>query len=139
MTELKQTMKLAQQPFLNNFFRDLQIEIQRTILDNKVYAKLCQDHEFSPKTELTLDELESIPYLTTSDFKLSTNTYKELVRTEDIDTWTVSSGTSEDQSIVGRTKEDINLMYGLWRTQFKEFFFYDTVSTVLIFRLDRDL
>ena len=126
-------VKITQQPFPNNFFEDLQKEIQQTIRDNRMYAKLCQDHEFSPKTEITFDKLESIPYLTTSDFKLSTNTYRKLVRTENIDTWTVSSGTSEDPSIVGRTKEDIDLMYELWRIRFKEFFFYDAVSTVFNF------
>jgi len=98
-----------------------------------MYAKLCEDHEFSSKTEITLDNLEYIPYLTTSDFKLSANTYRKLLRTEDIHTWTVSSGTSEDPSIVGRTKEDITVMYELWRRRFKEFFFYDIVSTVFNF------
>lgn len=133
MIQFKQMTKIIQQPFPNNFFEDLQEEIQQTIGDNKMYAKLCQDHEFSPKREITLDNLESIPYLTTSDFKLSANTYRELVRTEDINTWTVSSGTSEDPSIVGRTKEDIDLMHKLWRARFKEFFFYDIVSIVFNF------
>jgi hypothetical protein len=133
MTELEQIAKIIQQPFMNNFFDDLQKEIQQTILDNKMYAELCQDHKFSPKTEITLDNLESIPYLTTLDFKISSNTYRKLVRTEDIDMWTVSSGTSEDFSIIGRTKEDMNLMFELWRNRFKEFFFYDAVSTVFNF------
>jgi len=133
MTEVEQMSKIIQKPFLNNFVEDLQKEIQQTILDNKMYARLCQDHHFSPKTEITLDNLESIPYLTTSDFKISSSTYRKLVRTEDVDTWTVSSGTTEDNSIVGRTKEDIELMFELWRTRFKEFFFYDIVSTVFNF------
>jgi len=133
MIEPKRTAKIIQQPFSKKFFEDLQKEIQKTIQDNVMYAKLCQDNEFSPKTEITLDNLESVPYLTTSDFKLSANTYRELIRTGDIDTWTVSSGTSQDISIVGRTKEDIDQMYELWRRRFREFFFYDTVSTVFNF------
>jgi len=133
MIESKQTPKIIQQPFHNDFFEDLQKEIRQTIQENKVYAKLCQDHQLSSKTAITLDDLESIPYLTTSDFKLSANTYKKLLRTENIHTWTVSSGTSEDPSVVGRTKEDIDLMCELWRTRFKEFFFYDVVSTVFNF------
>jgi len=133
MIESGQMTKIIQQPFPNNFFEDLQKEIQQTIRDNRMYAKLCEEHKFSPKTEITLDDLESIPYLTTSDFKLSANTYRKLVRTEDINIWTVSSGTSEDVSIVGRTKEDIDLMFELWRARFREFFFYDAVSLVFNF------
>ena len=128
-----QMQKIIQESFPNNFFEDLQKEIRQTIQENKMYAKLCQEHKFSPKTEMTIDNLESIPYLTTSDFKLSANTYRKLVRTEDIHLWTVSSGTSEDPSVVGRTKEDIDLMFELWRARFKEFFFYNVASTVFNF------
>lgn len=133
MIKLKQTTNMIQQPFPNDFFRDLQKEIQQTIRENKVYAKLCQDQKLSPKMVITLDDLESIPYLTTSDFKLSANTYRKLLRTENIHTWTVSSGTSEDPSIVGRTKEDIRFMFELWKARFKEFFFYGVVSMVFNF------
>jgi hypothetical protein len=125
--------KIIQQPFRNDFFESLNKEVQQTIRENKVYAKLCQDQQFSSKTEITPDNLESIPYLTTTDFKLSANTYRKLLRTENIHIWTVSSGTSEDPSVVGRTEEDIELMYELWRRRFKEFFFYDTVSTAFNF------
>jgi hypothetical protein len=133
MIEPQQMTKIIQQPFPNDFFEDLQKEIRQTIRDNELYAKLCEDHRFSPKTEITLDNLGSIPYLTASDYKMSTKAYRKLVRTKNIDLWTVSSGTSEDPSIVGRNREDIDLMFKLWRARFKEFFFYDTVSTVLNF------
>jgi hypothetical protein len=83
--------------------------------------------------EFSDDTLEFIPYVKTSDFKLSSNSYKKLVRTDQIDLWTVSSGTSEDVSIVGRTREDIASMYNFWRARFKEFFFYDTVNCVYNF------
>jgi len=129
----KQTTKIIQQPFTNDFFKDLQKEIQQTIRENKFYAKLCKEHQFSPKKEITLDDLESIPFVRTSDFKLSAGTYTKLVRTENLYLWTVSSGTSGDPSVVGRTKEDIELMFKLWRITFKEFFFYDIVSKVFNF------
>jgi hypothetical protein len=133
MTEFEQSTKIIQQPFSNKFFEDLQNEIRQTVQENKSYAKLCQDQGFPPRMEITPRNLESIPYITTSDFKLSRNIYRKLLRTEQIDLWTVSSGTSQDVSIVGRTKQDIALMYELWRARFKEFFFYDAVTAVLNF------
>ncbi len=125
--------EIIQQSFSKNFFEDLRFEITQTIYENKAYAELCRDFGFSPEMEFRDDTLESIPYLRTSDFKLSSNSYKKLVRTNQIDLWTVSSGTSEDVSIVGRTKEDISSMYDLWRARFKEFFFYDAVNCVYNF------
>jgi hypothetical protein len=133
MIEPKQSTKIIQQPFPNKFFEDLQDEIQQTVRENKAYARLCQINGFSPKMEITPSSLEHIPYVTTSDFKLSRNVYRKLLRTEQIDLWTVSSGTSQDVSIVGRTKEDIDSMYELWRARFKEFFFYDAITKVLNF------
>jgi hypothetical protein len=133
MNEFEQSAKIIQQPFPNRFFEDLRNEICETVHENKSYAKLCQYHGFPPGMEITPRNLESIPYIVTSDFKLSRNVYRKLLRTEQIDLWTVSSGTSQDVSIVGRTKQDIALMYELWRARFKEFFFYDAIATVLNF------
>jgi hypothetical protein len=115
------------------FFEDLRYEIAQTIHENKTYAELSRHSGFSPEMEFSDDTLEFIPYVKTSDFKLSSNSYKKLVRTNQIDLWTVSSGTSEDVSIVGRTREDIASMYNLWRARFKEFFFYDAVTCVYNF------
>jgi hypothetical protein len=93
-----------------NFFKDFKTNIIRQYEDCDAYKLLCSSQNYDPIKELEVeDDMEKVPFITTTLFKKSANMYTNLLTTkpENLEKWTVSSSTSGDPSIVGRTKEDI--------------------------------
>lgn len=71
-----------------------------------LYRKWCKQKGFDPRRDLkTYEDVKDIPYLTTANFKKSSGRPKDLlcVPEEDIYFWALSSGTSGDPSMVGRS------------------------------------
>lgn len=94
-----------------NFFEDFKINLQGQYEECRAYREICQREGFSPYRDLnTESDLYNVPFVTTTLYKKSNGIFTKLLRKpiNEISKWTVSSSTSGDPSIVGRTDEDIN-------------------------------
>lgn len=94
-----------------NFFEDFKINLQGQYEECRAYRQICQREGFSPYRDLNSEsDLENVPFVTTTLYKKSNGIFTNLLRKpiDEISKWTVSSSTSGDPSIVGRTNEDIN-------------------------------
>lgn len=93
-----------------DFFQDFKANIISQYNDCDAYKLLCSSQNYNPNKELkTEDDMEKVPFITTTLFKKSANMYTKLLRTDpkNLDKWMVSSSTSGDPSIVGRSKQDL--------------------------------
>lgn len=75
------------------------------------YRFLCKTQDFDPHVDLeTESDLGKVPFVVTTLFKKSNKLYNQLLRVDadSLAKWTVSSSTSGDPSIVGRTDYDIS-------------------------------
>ncbi len=94
----------------HNFFKDFKKNVIQQYEECDAYKLLCISQNYDPKEELIVeDDIEKVPFLATTLFKKSANMYSNLLRTqpENLEKWTVSSSTSGDPSIVGRSEKDI--------------------------------
>ncbi len=75
----------------------------------QAYRKICTNAHFSPYEPI--EDVSKVPFVLSSLFKRSLGLFPELtcVSKERIHTWTFSSSTSGDPSIVGRTLRDIRV------------------------------
>lgn len=95
---------------MENFITDYKENLIQQYELCSAYRLLCENVGFNPNMDLvTEDDLEKVPYLTTTLFKKSQGLFSKLLRipVENLDKWTVSSSTSGDPSIVGRVNRDI--------------------------------
>lgn len=95
---------------MNKFFEDFRNNLIGQYEESAGYKIVCRNSGFNPHQDLkNEDDIENVPYVTTSLFKKSNQLFLSLLRTDvkNIEKWTVSSSTSGDPSIVGRKKEDI--------------------------------
>lgn len=95
---------------MENFFRDLKNNLVNQYNQCPAYKLVCDSQGFDPSINLNSEEdIESIPFVTTTIFKKSAEMFTDLLRVplESIDKWTVSSSTSGDPSIVGRRLSDL--------------------------------
>ncbi|QAA35158.1 acyl-protein synthetase [Clostridium manihotivorum] len=94
----------------SQFFHDFKENIILQYLECPAYKFLCDSQGYDPRKSLNEEsDLEKVPYFTTTLFKKSSNLFSKLLRVapNQIDMWTVSSSTSGDPSIVGRSLSDI--------------------------------
>lgn len=92
------------------FYNDLVQNIKGQYRECKGYRLLCQTQNFSPYSNLkTKSDLKDVPFLVTTLFKKSNKLYPKLLRvnSERLTKWTVSSSTTGDPSVVGRTENDM--------------------------------
>lgn len=92
------------------FFSDFKTNVENQYEECEGYKLLCKNQAYNPNRHLKSEaDIENVPFITTTLFKKSNNLYQNLLRVniENIEKWTVSSSTSGDPSIVGRTKNDI--------------------------------
>jgi len=95
------------------FFDDFKTNLQGQYDECLAYKKLCQNEGFNPYRDLNCeDDLYNIPFVLSTSFKKSYGFFTKLLRVDvkDIYKWTISSSTSGDPSIVGRSKEDIDTL-----------------------------
>ncbi|MDD3223800.1 MAG: acyl-protein synthetase [Clostridium sp.] len=93
-----------------NFFKDFKDNVIHQYEDCEAYRLLCTSQLYNPCKELkTEEDMEKVPFVATTLFKKSVKMYSKLLRTnpKNLEKWTVSSSTSGDPSIVGRSREDI--------------------------------
>ncbi|MBD3350215.1 MAG: hypothetical protein GF364_01890 [Candidatus Lokiarchaeota archaeon] len=99
-------------------FKAIKESLNHQFKNCALYRKFCKQKEFDPRRDLkNYADVKDIPYLTTANFKRSKGKPKELlcVPEDDILFWALSSGTSGDPSMVGRSKLQMErFMKGFW-------------------------
>ncbi|SHE76978.1 acyl-protein synthetase [Caloramator proteoclasticus] len=93
-----------------NFFNDFKKNLEGQYEECTAYRELCKREGFNPFNDLkTEEDLQFVPFIMTTSFKRSYGSFTKLLRVgvDGVYKWTVSSSTSGDPSIVGRSKEDI--------------------------------
>jgi hypothetical protein len=105
---------------INSDYEDKEfIELMRHITKdsierNEYYRDLVEEQNYSPDNLTSIDDLADIPYIPAVQFKESSDMFRELLKipreSAEFDTWYVSSATTGDPSIVGRSKEDGELL-----------------------------
>lgn len=104
------------------FLTDLRAALEFQIGHCEIYRFLCDRQGFS------LDDLEHpegiarVPYITSNAFKESRGLYERLLTLplEEISSWTFSSGTGGDRSIVGRTDAEVSAYRRAYRSVLSE-------------------
>lgn len=96
-------------------FIELMRHITRDAIErNEYYRDLVEEQNYSPDNLTSIDDLADIPYIPAVQFKESSDMFRELLKipqdSSEFDTWYVSSATTGDPSIVGRSKEDGELL-----------------------------
>ena len=99
----------------NNDFVDLMRNITiEAINSNKYYEEIANRDNFSVDELTNIDDLASIPYVSAPLFKESAGMYEKFLKiplkSPEFELWNVSSCTSGDPSLVGRSKDDIELL-----------------------------
>ncbi|MFX0138265.1 MAG: hypothetical protein ACFFDN_31780, partial [Candidatus Hodarchaeota archaeon] len=94
---------------------------------NKFYLDLCQKNDYSVPEEINDNNLEFIPYFSTNNYKITKKLFPNLIKVpqKDIITWSSSSSTTGDPSLVGRTYEDLKIIHFNALKCFEEFLFRD--------------
>ncbi|MFX0020992.1 MAG: hypothetical protein ACFE9S_01605 [Candidatus Hermodarchaeota archaeon] len=107
------------------FCKDLLQQINLSIQNCKYYKdKLCSKFNFTIPSDLSIDDLQKLPYIPTDIYKKSGNRTLNLLKVphERITLYSCSSSTTGDPSIVPRTLEDFDqLQYNSIKV-FTEFF-----------------
>ncbi len=103
------------------FFADVRTATIAQFRECAAYCALCKRQGFDPERDLVQpgDEVK-IPWVTSNSFKKSFGTFMKLLRQppQAIEIWTVSSATSGDPSIVGRTRAEVMAYREAYRAAF---------------------
>lgn len=123
------------------FFADLRTATSAQFRECTAYRALCERQGFDPEIDLRRpgDEVK-IPWVTSNSFKKSHGIFMKLLRKppQAIETWTVSSGTSGDPSLVGRTDTEVKAYRKAYRTGFLHLQGQDRWDVSLLFWVDPD-
>ncbi|MFX0020484.1 MAG: hypothetical protein ACFFAK_02860 [Promethearchaeota archaeon] len=88
--------------------------IKESIDLNSIYRDLAKKVNFNVDDLNKLEDLAIIPYVSAVSFKESNGLFEKLLkiplRSPEFETWNVSSCTTGDPSIVGRSEDDIELL-----------------------------
>ncbi len=100
-------------------------KIAETIELNSYYKELVGKTGFQLDALSSVEDLETIPYITTTSFKESAGLYDKLLKIP-IDSptfkhWNVSSCTSGDPSLVGVNEDDFEFLFEMARRCFLDF------------------
>ena len=90
---------------------------------NEFYRDMIDHAGFNVDDLNSIDDLESIPFISTTFYKQSANLYKKLLNVpeDNIQHWNCSSTTSGDPSLVGVNKNDMDFLYEMARKCFLDF------------------
>ena len=110
-------------------------EVEAAARECPAYGELCRFLGYDTDTTLNHNNLDQIPYIPTQFFKNSLNHYTRLLRVPPsrIACWHISSSTTQDPSIVGRTKRDLEQLRYNWLTAWRRFLFLERTSHTLNF------
>ena len=108
---------------MEEYFKDLQREVAATARECEMYGDLCKGHGYDFDEPITHKNLHTVPFIPTQFFKISLEQYYALLRVpqEQIASYHVSSSTSQDPSVVGRTASDIAQTKANWVTAWRKF------------------
>ncbi|MHA1314568.1 MAG: LuxE/PaaK family acyltransferase [Candidatus Helarchaeota archaeon] len=124
-----------------SFCRDLLEQVRRSHENCAYYReKICQRFDFTIPEEISLDNLETIPYIPASIYKESDDRFFQLLKVpkDEIVLYSCSSSTTGDPSIVPRTLDDFDqLQYNAIKL-FSEFFQWDELNDSLCFNFSPD-
>jgi hypothetical protein len=94
-----------------NLMKDITFD---SINSNSYYKELAVKKEFNIDDVNQIDDLALIPFITASTFKESAGMYKKLLKipleAPEFNTWNVSSCTTGDPSLVGRSSDDLDFL-----------------------------
>ncbi|MFX1474918.1 MAG: hypothetical protein ACFFCO_05490, partial [Promethearchaeota archaeon] len=109
--------------YSKHFFKDLEKEVAATARECEMYGDLCKGQRYDFQEPITHKNLHTVPFIPTQFFKVSLEQYFALLRVprEQIVSYHVSSSTSEDPSVVGRTASDITQIKENWVTAWRKF------------------
>jgi len=116
----------------NQFCKDLLRQINLSYENNAYYKKnICKKFDFTPPEELTINNLEDIPYFPTEIYKLSENKILDLLKVplEKVAIFSCSSSTTGDPSIIPRTLDDFDQIQYNSIKVFTEFFNWKELKT----------
>jgi len=103
------------------FLADLRAATTAQLQQCAAYRALCERAGFDPERDLREpgDEVK-IPWVTSNSFKRSHQLFTKLLRKPPpaVEVWTVSSGTSGDPSLVGRSRAEVAAYRGAYRSAF---------------------
>ncbi|MFX1256955.1 MAG: hypothetical protein ACFFAN_03785 [Promethearchaeota archaeon] len=116
------------------FCNDLLEQIKLSYNNCKYYReKLCKSFDFTVPEELSMKDLETVPYLPTDTYKKSRGRTLYLLKAplRKIALFSCSSSTTGDPSIVPRTVEDFDALQYNSIKVFKEFFIWEEIKPTL--------
>ncbi len=116
MTEIKTRSEI--QSSLEKDYKDIEFislmkkVISENIEKNDFYKNLVQKSDFNVDDLNKIDDLESIPYISTSFYKASENKYRQLLKIPENEVlhWNCSSTTSGDPSLCGVNQNDMDFL-----------------------------
>lgn len=105
------------------FTRLMREIITENIENNEFYSSLVKTAGFNVDDLKSIDDLESIPFISTHFYKQSEKMYKRLLKIPEdkVLQWNCSSTTSGDPSLVGVNKNDLNFLYEMSRKCYLDF------------------
>ena len=105
------------------FVRLMRENIIDNIEKNEFYRNMVKNSNFNVDDLNSIDDLASIPFISTTFYKQSANMYKKLLKIpeDEIKHWNCSSTTSGDPSLVGVNEIDMNFLYEMSRKCFLDF------------------
>jgi len=91
------------------FVNDICITFENHYKNNAYFQLLCKKEGISPENIGGIEDLAKLPFISTDLFKKSKGYFPKLllVQMSEIAAWTLSSATSGDPSIIGRSTQDI--------------------------------
>ena len=107
----------------SEFIRLMREIITENIENNEFYSDMVKDAGFNVDDLNGLNDLESIPFISTTFYKQSENMYKKLLKVpeDEIQHWNCSSDTSGDPSLVGVDENDMNFLHEMSKNCYLSF------------------
>jgi len=111
----KRIRDIINSDYENNEFLNLMYNITKEAIEsNSYYKELANRNKFKLEDLNNIDDLALIPYISAPLYKESVGKFEKLLKiplkSPDFELWNVSSCTSGDPSLVGRSKNDIELL-----------------------------
>lgn len=115
MVEDEKIRNIINSDYKNKDFVDLMRNITRESIESNAYYKgLAEKNNFNLSDLNDIDDLALIPYISAPFFKESIGLFEKFLKiplnSPEFELWNVSSCTSGDPSLVGRSKDDIELL-----------------------------
>ena len=115
MVEDEKIRNIINSDYKNKDFVDLIRNITKESIESNAYYKgLAEKDNFNSGDLNDIDDLALIPYISSPFFKESAGMFEKFLKiplnSPEFELWNVSSCTSGDPSLVGRSKDDIELL-----------------------------